>query len=120
MTQLFAHVKNGMRKDQVLSQVGSPRYSTHYDGRDHWYYIYFDHNVRTKKEIDFQNDAVVYAGDIPKPKISARKQDEINAKDDSKEKEEVREAIRETNPSYRKYQKQVEKTHRKHDFQNIP
>lgn len=109
-----------MSKDRVLSRMGSPHYATHFKGEDHWFYLYYDHQMRTEREVDLAHDKVVYAGPVRKPRYSARQIDRANALTNMRDDQEDREAERETSPLYRHYKKEVEKKRKQEHFQDIP
>lgn len=75
----FGGIKDGMAKDEVLSEAGGPNVSRRWHGKDRWIYNYGkapgDEQTR---EVHFENGKAVYVGQKPVPKISAEEQDRLN------------------------------------------
>jgi outer membrane protein assembly factor BamE (lipoprotein component of BamABCDE complex) len=74
----FDSLKVGMDKDDVLSEVGSPKTTLRRSSTDRWLYSIYDQNKSNEREAHFINGVLTYKGQPIPPKISAQKQDQLN------------------------------------------
>lgn len=73
-------IHEGMNKQQVLAQAGSPDRTRFKNEKDQWTYLIRDQksNTTTAREIHFYNGLVTYIGNPIPPAVSAEEQDAIN------------------------------------------
>ncbi len=74
----FDSLQEGIDKDQVLSEVGSPNSSMRRAGKDRWIYRIYDQKLLVQREAHFSEGVLVYRGQPVPPKISAAEQDTLN------------------------------------------
>ncbi len=75
-------VFNGMDKDQVLNEVGTPQLTKRRNGMDIWQFSFYQGENKTIKEVHFKDGKVVYRGAsiLPKSNETAKSIDERNAR----------------------------------------
>lgn len=67
MLKQFDGVKPGMEKDDVLDLMGSPDQTQRSQGKDRWYYTFYDKKIRFQKEVQFFEGSAIYVGDFYQP-----------------------------------------------------
>ncbi|MBO9668685.1 MAG: outer membrane protein assembly factor BamE [Bdellovibrio sp.] len=67
MLKEFNELKPGMEKDDVLSHMGSPNQTQRFHGKDRWYYVFYDKDMRFEKEVHFFEGNAIYIGDTWQP-----------------------------------------------------
>lgn len=63
LKKAFDEVKIGMDKDQVLDTIGGPRAVTRFHGKDRWFIMFYQDDVRYEREIHFSNGIADYVGE---------------------------------------------------------
>lgn len=117
MVKEFDNLKVGYDKHQVLDKLGSPRGMTRINGEDHWYYMYYNDDLRLQKEVHFKDGLVVYYGDKKAPSADLMPE-AIDAKNEKMNKDldaasQARaEASKNAYLDYVKYEKKVKKQDR--------
>ncbi|MES3038039.1 MAG: outer membrane protein assembly factor BamE [Bdellovibrionota bacterium] len=64
MLKEFESLTPGMEKDDVLDHMGSPVTTLRRQGKDRWFYVFYQDNLRFEKEIQFFEGKVIYVGDL--------------------------------------------------------
>ena len=60
--QNLAKLRNGMDKDEVLSQAGDPRRTFRTNSQDHWIYVFHKEDQEWLQQVDFAEGKVVNIG----------------------------------------------------------
>ncbi len=63
MKKAFDEIKPGMDKDQVLETIGGPRAVTRFHGKDRWFVMFYQDDIRYEREIHFSNGIADYVGE---------------------------------------------------------
>lgn len=63
MKKAFDEIKPGMDKDQVLETIGGPRAVTRFHGKDRWFIMFYQDDIRYEREIHFSNGIADYVGE---------------------------------------------------------
>jgi outer membrane protein assembly factor BamE len=103
----FNKIQLGMEKDQVLDLMESPQRVERVHDTDRWTYIYYDHDQRVEKEVQFSDGKAVYAGDHPAPAVSAEEQDKLNAESNRALEQKISAERQENQNNYQKYQDDI-------------
>lgn len=100
----FEKIQVGMEKDQVLEIMESPQNTRRDHSVDRWTYIYYDHDLRVEKEVQFSEGKTIYAGDHPKPAVSADEQDKLNDEANKAVDQQIAAKHQENQNNYDKYE----------------
>lgn len=106
MLKQFDEVKPGMEKDDVLELMGSPNQTQRSQGKDRWYYTFYDKKMRFQKEVQFFEGSAVYVGDFYQPPAeqTAIAVDNRNAERNQKMDEQIKKDIQENRNAYEGYE----------------
>ncbi len=63
LKKAFDEIRPGMDKDQVLNTIGGPRAVTRFHGKDRWFIMFYQDDVRYEREIHFSNGIADYVGE---------------------------------------------------------
>lgn len=106
MLKQFEEVRPGMEKDDVLELMGSPDQTQRSQGKDRWYYTFYDKKIRFQKEVQFFEGSAVYVGDFyqPPPEQTAIAVDNRNAERNKQIDEQIKKDIEENRNAYEGYE----------------
>lgn len=98
----YNQVKMGMEKDDVMDLMGAPQRTERLHGKDRWTYIFYDKRIRYEREVQFNNNNVVYLGEPwqAPPEISAEAIDRKHAEEDVIIQKEKAEAVERSKSAY--------------------
>lgn len=97
----------GMEKNDVLNIMGSPQRTQRFHGKDRWTYIFYDHNLRFEKEVQFFEGNAIYLGDTWEPEVSAAQVDAKNELANKALEEDFVKKYESNRAEYTKYESQV-------------
>jgi|SRR6185312_4394352 len=100
----FNKIQIGMEKDQVLDIMESPQRTERVHNADRWTYVFYDNDQRVEKEVEFSDGKATYAGDHPKPAVSAEEQDKLNDEANKALDQQIAAKHQENQNNYQKYE----------------